>query len=658
MVKKGTKLPFADNTDVTDKTDNAIHIHRSKILCIGDREIDLNELKPLAETIAAPTVGLLNLITLVKLDTPEGEYEYKVAAGRRRFLALTAILGREYLAEGRDFRILPVGCDIESVSLVENFERKNLTLPEEVEAIRKLMERIGLDEIAKLLGRTKAWVALRANLSKLSPSWKKCMEENSKSGMTAGHYEAIARLPESRQENIWEQYKWNDDVGSLADFKSSIEDDLLRLSGAPFDLKVCKECVNRSQAAEWLFSDLQNPEQDRCLDPECFENRLQAFIEQEKYKIIEANKKGSKIYLITTSWGPMLNGIIPPRLYKRIDNAKKQKTDPNAFNVNDGSYCWIEADEKAIAAECSTAKTNTGTDQQKPGKTMAMRESELLHKRQKLAIEKLIKHLRESKDYVMPTLETMFRMSACLGVNPLEYSMSGLHGFKTVQKMTENKLLVQYWIKILDNVCGNLNQDISGTLDQIRIERAGIICDIVEIVWDDFLADATDEIKEPKGWIALRVAEEKAKKKDTVAESKQSEISIQNKTSKKSSKKKNETETDAGEGKQELKTVFNGREGETIQDPAKITIANDVYVKFRKIEIFGNFSRCYYTYSLGTGGGGSAITGASPSESILNAAKKVLEYVLGEHPEKHLAEHSKLIEQLNDYIAKFNKEQE
>jgi ParB/RepB/Spo0J family partition protein len=483
--------------------------------------IDYAELRTLAATINE--IGLINPITLVKLDIPDEEQEYQVIAGRRRFRALVEILKHHELIEGLDFRIMPTGCDAESISLVENFERKNLTLSEEVDVISRLMERIGLDEIAKLLGRTKAWVALRSNLSKLSPRWMECLKENNNLSITAGHYEVIARLPEAQQEKLYEEM---DNCGTLTDeafaalpeFKKDIEDrQMLRLSNAKFDRTVCKECENRSQAAAWLFEDLQDPAEDRCLDPECYANRLEAFVKTESAKILEANKKGGKIYLITTYYSSQKNGVIGSCWYERIDNLKTRPKEPNAFivdGVNIGAYCFIKVDEKrlntASASSCTAGGSGYG---EKKEKTMAYREAELLHKRQRLAIEKLIKHLRESKDYTMPTLETMFRMSACLGVNPLEYSMSGLHGYKTVAKMTENKLLAQYWIKLLENVCGNLGQDISGTLDQVRIERAEIICDLVEITWDDFLVDATEEIAEPKSWAALRAAEEKAKSK-------------------------------------------------------------------------------------------------------------------------------------------------
>ena len=308
------------------------------------------------------------------------------------------------------------------------------------------------------------------------------------------------------------------------------------MSGAPFDRAVCKDCDKRSQAAAWLFTDLQDPAEDRCLDPECYENRMEAFVKTETARIVEANKKGGKIYLITTYYCSQQNGVIGRDKYDRIDHLKTRPIEPNAFIVEGhsdvGSYCWIKVDEKRL----NTASTSSGTVAgAKKEKTMADREAELLHKRQRLAIEKLIKHLRESKDYTMPTLETMFRMSACMGVAPLEYSMGGLHGYKTVAKMTENKLLAQYWIKLLDNVCGDLNQDISGTLDQVRIERAGIICDLVEITWDDFLVDASEEINEPKSWVALRAAEEKAK-----AAQSPSETSEKSKKSKKSENKEQE----------------------------------------------------------------------------------------------------------------------
>lgn len=478
----------------------------TQIKCIADREVKIDELQTLAATIRE--VGLINPITLIKMDPPAGDKLYEVIAGRRRFKAMVDVLNQGSFVEGVDFRVMPENCDTASISLVENFERKNLTLAEEVACISNMMKSINPLNIAKLLGRTSAWVMLRANLSKLSDNWKKCMEDNANPTMSVGHYEIIARMPADRQEHLWEdEGQYLGDMGTVQEFKKMIEDqEMLRLPSAPFDTNTCGKCLKRSQANMYLFEDLQDFDQDRCLDLDCYNKKLAKHIEQHKKKIADANAKGANIYLISNSYSDDA-GILRRRDYEKIEDSKE----PNAFIVGGsgaGTYCTIKLNKTANTSASSATPTV------KKEKTMADRDAELLHKREKLAIEKLIKHLRESKDYISPTLETMFRMSACLGVAPLEYSMYGLSGYNEVLKMKESALLGKYWKRLLENICGNLFQDISGTLEQIRTERAGIICDIVEIVWNDFLNDATDEIKEPKSWAALRAAEDKNNNKE------------------------------------------------------------------------------------------------------------------------------------------------
>jgi len=527
MVKKkdGNLAERQPETDV-GKLDKAstwdgtsLRLSFDKIKCVSDRAIDPEGLRTLAATIQA--TGLINPITLVKLTHPEISvppvcYEYEVIAGRRRFRAMVEILKQQDFIEGSDFRLMPAGSDTEAISLIENFERQNLTLCEEVDFINKLRERLGLDEIAKLLGRTKAWVSLRSNLDNLSKKWRKELESGERKDITPGHYEAVARFPHSIQNEILDGLYGR--CPSLKNFKESIEDKAMRkMANVPFDVTDCKKCKKRSQATEWLFNDLKEPEKDRCLDAACYNKKLEAYIKSEEKKIEAANKKGVVIHRISTRCWNNSPKVLVTGGYERIDHLKSRPQEPNAFIVegdNIGTYCYIKLNKE----NKPSGSDDTSGYGAKKEKTMADREAELKHKREKRAIEMIVANFKNDLAdviYSRPDMLTMFRLTACLGVSPLEYSMSGLHGYKKVCAMPDEELLTGYWKKLLDCITGNLNQDISGTLDCIRTERAKIICDIVDMKWKDFFAQATDEIKEPKGWAALRAAEEKAKKKAT-----------------------------------------------------------------------------------------------------------------------------------------------
>ena len=482
----------------------------TQIKCIADREVKIDELQTLAATIRE--VGLINPITLIKLDPPAGDKLYEVIAGRRRFKAMVDVLNQGSFVEGVDFRVMPENCDTASISLVENFERKNLTLMEEIDIIRELISRSGLDEISKLLGRTKAWVALRANLGNLSPSWWKCMGENMNPTLKVGHYEIIARLTKEQQEELWDTHGGTyGRLGPVESFRRDIESRTMhKMSEVPFKHAMCKDCPQRSQAQKWLFADLQDQSDDRCLDDKCYKEKLQEHIDAEKTRIDTVNQAGaSRIYLISESYGRHDNGVLGRYDYERIDHHKKLPKEPNAFIVEGdhaGIYCHIKV-------------TNAGAlepkaEEEKKAKTMADRDAELLHKREKLAIEKLIKHFDNNGIYERPDMERMFKLTACLGVSSIDWTMRGLSGYSKVCAMSKKTLLEEYWQELLKNIKGNLYQDISGTLDQIDITRALNACDIVKLDWMNFMDSATDEIKEPKSWAALRAAEDKNNNKE------------------------------------------------------------------------------------------------------------------------------------------------
>jgi len=127
-----------------DDIDEPQHIARSNI--------DDAALVELAESIQR--IGLINPITV----RPVGN-RYEIVAGHRRYLA-HRILGRQTIMA----RIVEASeNEAETMKVVENIQREQLTYAEEIHNIRYMRDVMGMDtkQIASMTGRSIRWVQQR-----------------------------------------------------------------------------------------------------------------------------------------------------------------------------------------------------------------------------------------------------------------------------------------------------------------------------------------------------------------------------------------------------------------------------------------------------------------------------------------------------------------
>lgn len=232
------------------------------IECTDNRK--MSGIEELAANIAA--VGLIQPLAL----KDEGNGRYRVVAGRRRFRALQR-LGWEKL-QGSQYVICDA--DPELAAFCENFHRANLALAEEVEQFNQLKSGHTIQELAAMLGKTPQYVALRLNLTNLSPAWKTVLENPEKySQWTPAKLEFIAKQPREIQEEV---ENWIDStIGSysVGEIRRRLEYDYTALKSALFDTADCLNCPKRSGAAELLFPELEE-KGDNCLDRSCFELKM------------------------------------------------------------------------------------------------------------------------------------------------------------------------------------------------------------------------------------------------------------------------------------------------------------------------------------------------------------------------------------------------
>jgi ParB family chromosome partitioning protein len=124
------------------------------------------------------------------LVTKEGE-RYRILAGERRVraarlagLADVPVVVREGVTD-RDHLLL---------ALIENVQRRDLTVLEEAEAYRHLREDFGLtqEDVAERVGKDRATVANALRLLKLPAAVREALEAGA---LTAGHARALLALP-------------------------------------------------------------------------------------------------------------------------------------------------------------------------------------------------------------------------------------------------------------------------------------------------------------------------------------------------------------------------------------------------------------------------------------------------------------------------------
>ncbi len=153
------------------------------------QSFDEYELKLLADSIKAS--GVIQPLAVRRLQS--GEFE--LIAGERRLRA----------AEIAGLRRVP--CILHKTneetaaiySLIENIQRKNLTVFEEAEGIRRIIADYGIShtEAAERLGMAQSTLSNKLRLLKLSQSIK---ERITLARLTERHARALLRLPEERRE--------------------------------------------------------------------------------------------------------------------------------------------------------------------------------------------------------------------------------------------------------------------------------------------------------------------------------------------------------------------------------------------------------------------------------------------------------------------------
>ena len=172
----------------------SIHIERIVPNRYQPRQVfEPNKIRELAESIEEH--GLLQPIVVRPIE----EDMFEIIAGERRFRALQS-LNKTYA----DVIIRDLGDEETAVvALIENIQRENLSVVEEAEAYKKLLE-LGdttQSELAKSVGKSQSFIANKLRLLKLAP---KVIERLREGKVTERHARAMLSLSDEDQETLVE----------------------------------------------------------------------------------------------------------------------------------------------------------------------------------------------------------------------------------------------------------------------------------------------------------------------------------------------------------------------------------------------------------------------------------------------------------------------
>ena len=484
-----------------------IRIPIADVECTANRKME--KIDELAASISS--LGLLQPILLAD----SGGGKWRVVDGRRRFMALQS-LKREYL-EPEEY-VWYAGDKDDAAAFVANFARENLTLAEEVEQMRGLFDErfrasIRIGEIARILGRTKQWVALRMNLASLAGQWRTVLNDREKYPQwTTAMLELIAREPASVQKGL-EHMLNNRWTISLADLKRHLEDEHRNLASAPFDTAKCRTCPRRTGAQQELFAEFAD-KQDACLDKACYMRHALAFVKAQKKArpdliLIRGTRSdyGSPPYEYAEQMHALGEGS-----FDEVRAPKKGET-PNAL------FCTgSEIGRWAVAVKAKP----TGKPADAPHeKTLAEREQELKAKRTKLALQKLAAWI-ESPENTFDAWKTRghydereahtaaLKLAMWYGFAEI---VPGLYRWFRPNFPDEGEFDARAFSHASGCIHAALTGEIASTLADLNLQTGPDICGLLFLDYDRFFREAEAEIPAPKSLEIARLRAKAAKKK-------------------------------------------------------------------------------------------------------------------------------------------------
>lgn len=250
-------------------------------------------------------IGLIQPLVVIKDPDKKpcrGVDFYLVVAGHRRFKACV------------DAGLAPIPCDVidcdvttaKRVTIIENLQRRDADPLMEADLIAGLIEGgMTQAEIAAETGRGEKWVARRANLRKLSKSWRKRVEAGEQ--FTVDCLEHVAAYPEEMQEKLKDArgysyyYGGTPETITWGQISSRFRNASRDLKSAAFNTAGCLGCLNNTGCCPDLFDQDggKNAKLGRCLCDRCWRDKQEAHVSET---VSKAEKMGAKIIRKKPKW--------------------------------------------------------------------------------------------------------------------------------------------------------------------------------------------------------------------------------------------------------------------------------------------------------------------------------------------------------------------
>lgn len=449
----------------------------------------------LAESIKGQ--GVIEPLIVRPRATEAGELTgYEILAGERRWRA-SRLAGLE-----------TVPCLVRHVddqaafeiTVTENLQREDLHWLEEARGV-ELMVKKGWDveAIAKHIGKSPAWVHLRAKLAKISPKWLKAVEDprSDYHGWPAARLELIARFPHQLQDDLLQPGNWwLRNAQTVEHLRKEIDKHLLqRLSTAPWSIDdaklvpkagACSACPKRSSCQQHLF---ESTDGDRCTDAGCWQSKMAAHTQVRLKELREQHpglQLAAKDYEARVQ--PELFGVPKKEQVHDLDGygmkaaTKDEKGAAPYYVVDTGSVVWRKKVSHSNGREAT------------PGPSAAERKKKaaeiLTRKRTNQVIERFVEQLEKHGEVLIPDATVFLAFVASWGFDVPHWGADGakqaMKDFAARRKKPEKELLDVLWRHVRDTIVGRV------TPAHLDTGPIGVVEDLCQLFGGKWVKDFAD----------------------------------------------------------------------------------------------------------------------------------------------------------------------
>jgi len=327
---------------------------------------------------------------------------YMILDGHRRVAALRA-LGRAMVP----VRVMEDGAARAfEVLITANGQRRDLDPVLESDYVAKLLEQPGwtVDHAAGELGRSREWVARRANLRTLGKRARKEREEGGLlQNLPIAWLEELATLAESAQDELLDDDYTLRECETFDDLRRLVRRQLRALGEVKWDMAdadlvkkagACSTCSKNTAAQPDLYGSDREMQGAHCRDAACFELKRLAFLKARHAEV--TRELGKDVRIVSSAYGSEIDAIAKATGAEvvRDYSAGKlvAKPAPGAKPVlrDDGSLMY----EKPAAGSTSGAGS---PKRQTAGKAKSLKEkvAELEARRLKRAVLSVVESLTE-----------------------------------------------------------------------------------------------------------------------------------------------------------------------------------------------------------------------------------------------------------------------